>query len=492
MSSHDTQTFYWHDYETFGIDPQRDRPAQFAGIRTDADFNVIDEATEFYCKPPADYLPQPDACVITGITPQLAEQHGVCEAEFIQRVHELFSEPNTCVLGYNTLRFDDEVTRNCLYRNFYDPYEREWKNGNSRWDLIDVVRAAKALRPDGIVWPVNEEGRPSFKLVDLTSANGITHEMAHDALSDVYATIAIARLVKSVQPKLYEFLWQHRVKTEVLNLLQFGSFKPVVHISGKYPARKNCLAIVLPVCRHPTNNNGVLVYDLSVDPEPMLSLSVEEIQRRIFTATVDLPEGVERIPLKTVHINKCPVLAPIAVIRPEDAQRLEIDLALCQKHLVKIQQTSGLAEKLSAVFASSYGEHGRDPDPDLAIYTGGFFSPTDKQEMAKIRRTAPGQLATKGFNFTDARLEEMLFRYRARNYPETLNANEQQHWRNFCRARLTGDLSGVSMTFTDYFTRLQALKNTDGANQGVLEALDDYASEKMQALAVTNEWRSGV
>jgi exodeoxyribonuclease-1 len=243
---------------------------------------------------------------------------------------------------------------------------------------------------------------------------------------------------------------------------------------------------VLPVCRHPTNSNGVLVYDLSVDPEPMLSLSVEEIQHRIFTAAVDLPEGVERIPLKTVHVNKCPVLAPIAVIRPEDAQRLEIDLALCQKYIAKIQQASGLTEKLSAVFASSYGGHERDSDPDLAIYTGGFFSAADKQEMAKIRRTAPEQLAIQGFNFTDSRLEEMLFRYRARNYPETLNANEQQHWRNFCRARLTGDLSGASMTFTDYFTRLQTLKNTDGANLGVLEALHDYASEKMQALAVTN------
>jgi exodeoxyribonuclease-1 len=484
--SHGTQTFYWHDYETFGIDPQRDRPAQFAGLRTGADFNVIDGPSVFYCKPPADYLPHPDSCLITGITPQLAEQRGMCEAEFIRLIQEQFVEPNTCVLGYNTLRFDDEVTRNCLYRNFYDPYEREWRNGNSRWDLIDVVRAAKALRPDGIVWPVNEEGRPSFRLEYLTTANHISHEMAHDALSDVYATIAIAKLVKTAQPKLYQFLWRHRLKAEALNLLQLGGFKPVVHISGKYPARKNCLAIVLPVCRHPTNSNGIIVYDLSVDPEPMLSLSVEAIQHRIFTATADLPEGVERIPLKTVHINKCPVLAPIAVIRPEDEQRLELDLPLCQKHIDKIKQAGGLAEKLSRVFASAYGEHGQDSDPDLAIYTGGFFSDSDKQKIAKIRQTSPEQLASKVFDFTDSRLPEMLFRYRARNYPETLNANEQQQWRNFCKARLTGDLPGVSMTFKDFFARLQELKNTDSINQDVLEALSIYATEKMQMLAITD------
>src|SRR5512137_2499177 len=192
--SHDIQTFYWHDYETFGTDPQRDRPVQFAGLRTDIDFNVINDPLVIYCKPAADCLPNPDSCLITGITPQLAEQKGVCEAEFIGWIHQQLAQPNTCTLGYNNLRFDDEVTRNCLYRNFYDPYVREWQNGNSRWDMIDVVRAARALRPEGINWPVNEEGNPSFRLDQLTKANNIAHEAAHDALSDVHATIAITRL----------------------------------------------------------------------------------------------------------------------------------------------------------------------------------------------------------------------------------------------------------------------------------------------------------
>lgn len=345
-----TQTFYWHDYETFGTDPQRDKPVQFAGIRTDFDFNIVDDPLVVYCKPAEDCLPHPEACLITGITPQLAEQKGVCEAEFIRLIHEQLAQPNTCTLGYNSLRFDDEVTRNCLYRNFYDPYAREWQNGNSRWDLIDVVRAARALRPDGIVWPVNEEGGPSFRLDQLTRVNNIAHEAAHDALSDVYATLAVTRLVKQAQPKLYQFLLRHRVKGEALNLLQLGSFKPVVHVSGKYPAVKNCLAVVLPICKHPTNANGLIVYDLSVDPEPMLGLAVEEIQQRIFTATADLPEGVARIPLKTVHINKCPVLAPVSVIRPEDALRLGIDLALCHANIDKIKAAVGLSEKLAAVF----------------------------------------------------------------------------------------------------------------------------------------------
>jgi exodeoxyribonuclease-1 len=481
--SHDMQTFYWHDYETFGTDPQRDRPVQFAGVRTDVDFNVIDDPLVIYCRPAADCLPNPDSCLITGITPQLAEQKGVCEAEFISLIHQQLSQPDTCALGYNSLRFDDEVTRNCLYRNFYDPYAREWQNGNSRWDIIDVVRAARALRPEGIEWPVNEEGQSSLKLDQLTVANGIIHETAHDALSDVYATIAIARLVKQAQPKLFQFLFQNRIKAKVLELLQLGSFKPVAHISGKYSTIKHCLAIVLPVCKHPTNTNGIIVYDLSIDPEPMLSLSIEDIQQRLFIATNDLPESVTRIPLKTVHINKCPVLAPVSVIRPEVAQRLAIDLTLCQKNIDKIKAATGLTEKLAAVY-SDHSYSRQDSDPDLAIYSGGFFSQADKQKMAKIRVTSPERLAKSKFSFTDPRLPEMLFRYRARNYPETLNADEQLRWKEFCVDRLTGRLAGAGITLDAYFARLRELRNNESVNVDIIKALDTYA------VKLCNNWEA--
>ncbi len=466
------QTFYWHDYETFGLDPQRDRPAQFAGVRTDTDFNIIDEPLLLYCKPAADTLPHPDACLVTGITPQLTEQHGVCEAEFIRLIHEQLAKPNTCTLGYNSLRFDDEVTRNTLYRNFYDPYAREWQNGNSRWDLIDVVRAARALRPDGIQWTDN------FRLDQLTIANGIAHQNAHDALADVYATIALAKLVKQAQPKLFDFLLSHRVKYKASELLQLGSFKPVVHISSKYRAANNCLAVVLPICKHPTDSNGVIVYDLATDPEPLLTLSATDIQYRLFTATANLPEDIKRIPLKTVHINRCPVLAPISVLRPEDCQRLNIDLSTSFANISKITAASNLTAKLSEVFGTFSNETSGEIDPDLAIYSGGFFPDADKSTMAKIRSLSPEQLATTAFKFTDKRLSEMLLRYRARNYPHTLNAEEQQRWQMFCLNRLNDQSTGI--TFASYFARLNELKTNQTANQTIIQALESYATEKMQ------------
>lgn len=478
-----TKTFYWHDYETFGLSPQRDRAAQFAGLRTDADFNVIDNPLVLYCQPAADTLPHPDSCLITGITPGHAQQHGVCEAEFIRRIHEQFAQPNTCTLGYNNLRFDDEVTRNILYRNFYDPYAREWQNGNSRWDLIDVVRAARALRPDGITWVNSAEGTPSFRLDQLTIANGIAHEDAHDALSDVYATIEMARLIKKAQPKLFQFLLDNRVKNKGTELLQLGRFKPVIHISGKYRAANNCLAVVLPLCKHPTDSNGIIVYDLSVNPEPMLAWSAEEIQQNIFTASDKLPDGVTRIPLKTVHINRCPVLAPISVLKPNDAQRLNIDLTECLANISKITAASDLSQKLSTVF-SGYGESDPNTDPDLAIYSGGFFPDADKAAMAQVRTLSPEQLATSQFSFKDKRLPEMLFRYRARNYPDSLNTEEKQRWRSFCINRLTGQQAGAGITFADYFARLQELRADETVNQTLIQALESFAIEKMQQLGL--------
>ncbi|WP_305908139.1 exodeoxyribonuclease I [Methylomarinum sp. Ch1-1] len=474
-------SFYWHDYETFGTDPQRDQACQFAGIRTDHDFNIIGEPLTIYCKPSADCLPHPDACIITGITPQLADSKGVCEADFIRLIHEQLAQPSTCVVGYNNLRFDDEVTRNLLYRNFYDPYAREWRNNNSRWDLIDVVRAARALRPDGIEWPVNEEGRPSFRLEDLTRANGIEHTTAHDALSDVHATIAMAKLIRQQQPKLYRFLFQHRVKQQVIKLMQLGSYTPLVHVSGMYPAVKHCLAVVVPLCEHPENSNGVIVYDLSVDPAPLLELSAEQIKQRVFTASGDLPDDVDRIPLKTVHVNKCPVLAPLPVIREADALRLDCDLARCHANLERIKQAGGLVDKLNVVFTTDFDNSVQDPD--LMIYSGGFFAPHDKAEMSKVRQAKPEQLPVLQTDFHDRRLAEMLFRYKGRNFPQTLTEEERRRWRRHCAEVMYDEQVGAALTLPDFLLRLQRLRLDHPGKNPILADLQAFAEAKQRQFA---------
>lgn len=470
-------SFYWYDFETFGADPFRDRPCQFAGMRTDEDFNPVGDPLVIYCKPANDMLPQPRACLITGITPQIAEQHGVVEAEFIKQIHREFSTPGTCVLGYNSLRFDDEVTRNCLYRNFYDPYAREWQNGNSRWDIIDLVRLARAVRPEGINWPDHADGSPSFKLEQLTVANDIEHGAAHDALADVRATIALAGLVRSRQPRLYDYVYQHRDKRVVEQSLALGSFKPLLHISAMYPAQRGCAAVVVPLARDSQNKNAVYVYDLSVDPAPLLELSADLIRERIFTRTEDLPEGVSRIPLKAVHVNKCPVLVPVKVVDAAIAERLEVDIDACLAHLQVLKAAPGLEKKIQLAFSQQ--QFAAATDPDLMIYSGGFFSPGDRRLMDELRATEPGQLGKRSWPFADSRLEEMLFRYRARNYPGTLSGEESARWEEYRRERILQEEGGGSIQLETFREELAALEQEFLDEPGKLQILSDldaYAS----------------
>lgn len=471
------ESFYWYDYETFGADPRRDRPAQFAGVRTDTDLNPVSAPLVLYCKPAPDFLPSPDACLITGITPRKALREGIPEAYFIAAIHDEFSVPGTCVAGYNNIRFDDEVTRHSLYRNLFDPYAREWRNGNSRWDLIDMLRLARALRPEGIVWPTDETGRPSLRLELLTAANGIAHADAHDAVSDVRATIALARLLRERQPRLMQFLFDHRGKPRAAELLGLGTLRPVLHASEKFSVEQHCIAVVVALARHPRNPNGVVAYDLSVDPTPLLTLEADTLRERLYTPAASLPEGVERLPLKTVHLNKCPVLAPMKALRPEDIGRLDLDLPRCYEHLESLRPAApAVAEKIREILDVPPPATD-ESDPDLMLYDGGFLGDGDRATLDRLRRLDPWQLAGVRPAFRDPRLPEMLFRYRARNFPETLNAEEAARWEAFRLRRITAPGGGAGLVKGEYEARLSELESAPKATprqKAIVESLREY------------------
>lgn len=464
-----TKSIFWHDYETFGTHPAKDRPAQFAGIRTDLDLNIISEPETFYCKQASDYLPAPEAILITGITPQLANLKGIAETEFMGRIQTLFSQPNTCVAGYNSLRFDDEVTRYGFYRNFIDPYAREWQNGNSRWDIIDLVRACYAFRPEGINWPRREDGSPSFKLELLTQANGLSHEKAHDAMSDVYATIAMAKLIKEKHPKLYQYYFNLRRKQAVADQIDVLNMQPLAHVSSKISAHNGCTTLIAPVAHHPSNKNAVICVNLAMDLSPLFELDIEQIKTRMYTARAELAEDELPIPVKQIHLNKCPFITSAKILDDELAARLNIDKAFAREQYKRLKSHPELREKLALLF--EHDGESSTTDPDLQLYSGGFFSPADKAKMEIIRHTLPQNLAALELQFDDPRIPEMLFRYRARNYPELLNYQESQHWRSFCQNRLADQ---------DYILRLENLlqeTEADATKQKLLMALCHYLRE---------------
>ncbi|GAA4798899.1 exodeoxyribonuclease I [Lysobacter hankyongensis] len=472
-------SFLFYDLETFGTDPRRTRIAQFAAIRTDADLNPVDEPWDFMVKPADDLLPSPTASLITGIAPQRALRDGMPEAEAFARIFEAMSVPETCTLGYNSLRFDDEFVRHGLFRNFFDPYEREWRGGNSRWDLLDVMRLAHALRPEGIVWPLREDGAPSFKLEHLAEANGVREGDAHEALSDVRALIGMARKLKRAQPKLWDYAMKLRDKKFAARMLDTVAMTPVLHVSQRFPAARLCAAAVVPLARHPKIDNRVIVFDLHEAPDALLALDAGEIADRLYTPAADLPPGEARIPLKEVHLNRSPMLIEWAHLREADFERLRIDPAQVEERAERLREAGpALAEKIRRIYADRADfEPG---DVDASLYDA-FLQDADRRKFPDVRGTPPPALAQRDFAFQDARLPELLFRYRARNWPDTLSPAERDRWNAYRRGRLCEDRGLSEFTFDSHRSELAALRAAH-AGDGRAMALLDQAQAWADAL----------
>ncbi len=480
-----SDSFLFYDLETFGSDPRRTRIAQFAAIRTDAALNEIDEPISFFVKPADDLLPSPIATLITGITPQDALRDGVTEAAAIARINDEMVRPGTCSAGYNSIRFDDEFVRFGLYRNFHDAYEREWKGGNSRWDLLDALRLMHALRPDGIKWRQREDGKgTSFKLEHLAEDNGLREGMAHEALSDVRALIGLARLFHTYQPRMWDYALRLRDKRFAASLMDPVAMTPLLHVSQRYPASRLCAAPVIPLARHPQIDSRMIVFDLDSEPDALLDLDADAILDRLYVRQADLPEGELRIPLKEVHCNKCPALVAWEHLRGADFERLSIDPATVLQRAERVRAAGpALAEKIRQVFARERPHE--EVDADAALYDG-FIGDSDKRLFASVRSTPPHLLAKQAFDFRDPRLPELLFRYRARNWPESLLPAEHRRWNDYRRERLERDRGMSELTFDqsqEQISQLRGVHAGDGSKQVLLDTLEAWSDEIRTSLA---------
>lgn len=462
-------SIFWYDFETTGINPAADRAMQVAGIRTDEELNEIGEPLNIYCRLSDDILPHPRACLVTGILPQHVQQQGLTEAEFAGRLQQELMQPQTCTAGYNSLRFDDEFVRYTLFRNFHDPYAREWQGGNSRWDILDALRCAWALAPDGICWPENEEGRTSFRLELLTAANGIEHGQAHDALADVRATIAMARLLRKAQPGLYEHLYRLRDKNLVHQALRIG--RPVVHVSGKFGWQRRYLSVVMPLMLDETNRNAYVTCDLLGDAQVLLELSADEIRQRLYTRHDQLQPGDSPVPLKKVYANKCPALVGMDSLSASKQPWLQIDEQRWRNNgRLLLDNLDVLREKLREVFRA--GEFPQQTDPEQQLY-GGFLGNRDRDLCRQVVQSDERALAQGIWPFDDQRLPELLFRYRARNFPGSLSAPERQRWHDFCRQRLQHEDAGAPLTF-DGFARACAGLSADERQSAVIRQWQEH------------------
>jgi exodeoxyribonuclease-1 len=464
-------TLYFYDLETSGFNPAEARIMQFAGRRTDMGLKPIGEPDNFLLSMTEDTLPDPDAILITGITPQHTRAEGITEAEFLRIFQEKIAVPGTIFMGFNSIRFDDKFMQFLHYRNFYDPYEWQWQDNRGKWDLLDVVRMTRALRPAGIRWPYDSEGKPANRLELLASINKLDHANAHDALSDVQATIALAQLIRQKQPKLFDYLLKMRGKKEIATLTESG--QSFLYTSGKYPGEYEKTTVVATLAKHP-KRPGVLVYDLRQDPTPFLDMTPQQLATA-WKWQKD-PE-VLRLPVKTMQYNHCPAIAPLGVLDEDSKNRLGIDLDLAAKHQKLLSETfvsnvlkalETMDKQQQAQFFS--GEH----TVDAQMYDG-FFGDEDKKIMRLVQAATPEELSELGDKPKDERLKELLPLYKARNFPKTLSSEERLAWDNFREARLLG--GGEKSRLAKYFARIQELKQRPGLTESqgfLLEELELY------------------
>ncbi|MEO6513070.1 MAG: exodeoxyribonuclease I [Candidatus Saccharimonadales bacterium] len=474
-------SFFFYDLETTGISPRDGRIMQFAGQRTDMDLKPVGEPFNILVAITPDILPEPDAIMVTGITPQDTKRDGITEAEFIKIFQDEVATPGTIFLGFNTVRFDDEFMRFTLYRNFADPYDWQWKDNRSRWDLLDIARMTRALRPDGIKWPFAPDGKPTVRLEYLTKINGLDHEKAHDALNDVFASIAVAKLIKDKQPKLFDFLLNMRDKKKVAELVESG--RPFVYTSGKYSNEFEKTNAVVILAKHPKKQAAV-VYDLREDPAEFLDMSPAELVDR-WRWVADRDKEPSRLPVKTLQYNRCPAVAPLGVLDKDSQKRLGIDLTAIETHRKKLQSNPQFKENIIKALEIMDERQQTswvidEQDVDTQIYDG-FYEAGDSRLLPVVRAAKPDELQLLQDDLHDKRLKALLPLYKARNYPSSLTSEERATWDEFCKQRLfAGETKSRFAKFAKRLEELKATKLTEH-QQFALEELRLYAESIMPA-----------
>lgn len=420
------KTFFFYDLETSGLNPREARIMQFAGIRTDENLKQLGDPYNLLVKLNDDTLPSPEALMITGITPQQTLEDGYSEAEFAKILNQEIFTADTIAIGFNNIRFDDEFVRHLFWRNFIDPYEWSWRDGKSRWDILDVVRMTRALRPEGITWPVDDKGVATNRLELLSKVNNIDHIKSHDALSDVEALIAVTQLIKDRQPQLFSYLFKMRDKNEVKKLINLEVKQPFVYVSGRYEQQFNKATVAFPLTAG--KNGNVIVYDLRYDPTPFLNATPKELSKNIFASWKERQaDDFIKLPVKELQYNRSPAVAPISVLNySEGWEKISLTSETIEKNRKKLLSNPDFSEKIRTIFESR-DEFKQNTDPESQLYDG-FVPNSDKIKIELVRNATGSQLADLHPSFNDERLDSLLLHYKARNYPKYMSEDEVILW----------------------------------------------------------------
>ena len=468
-------SFFFYDLETSGVSPARDRIMQFAGQRTDMDLKPIGDPININVALSRDILPSPRAIIVSDLSPLKNVQTGMTEAQFTKIFNDQIALPKTIFTGFNNVRFDDEFIRYTNYRNFYDAYSWHWQNNSSRWDLLDVVRMTRALRPEGINWPFNEQGKPFNRLEYLTKINNLKHQNAHDALSDALATIEVAKLISLKQPNLFNFLLSLRTKKELIKILNNNQI--LIYTSSHYSSTILHTTIVFVLSSDPLNGTA-LVYDLREDVHQFLDLSVDQLAD-LWRYDPNSPKA--RLPIKTIKLNRCPAIAPRNVLDEASKDRLQIDMNSISKNIKQISKyKDDLALKIHEVIKLLDNEQEeRRKKAKRMIYADEklydkFIDKKDANLFIEARQKAnfkKDYLIT----FSDQRLNKLYRLYRCRNYPNKLTNEEKSFWHEFIKDKLFNNLNSYYSLFAKELEEVKKEYQDNNQKMSLLKDLASYA-----------------
>ena len=436
----------WYDYETSGRDAAVDRPVQLGWQVTDPGMEPVADAESLLVRLPDDVLPSPGAMLVHQILPDVHQRDGISEAELAKHLEQLIA-PRTLVAGYNSRGFDDKFTQHIFYRCLRDPYAWQYADGRGRFDLYPVVLTYFVLAPESIRWPEDHDGRPRFKLDRIGPLNQLDQGLkrAHDASSDAAVTARLARQLALHDPDLFatclKRIDKHFVTDQIRADGRSEGFLEVTSFAGWDQGFVRDLWIPF---RLSERSNDYVAFDLNYDPQQVMTNLIGLVERYSIDRS-ELRKQVRAMGIHTIRINAQPMLFRRATLEPHIKSRLEAfgrDEVRQNQHLdvwQHIQESPAFKQLYQlAVQVLVETEQALPDDVDFGLYAGKFLSTHDKDLLASLPLMDPEALSQWTQSFDDPRYDTLLFRYRARNFPQSLTQSEWKLWQKTRREKLMG------------------------------------------------------
>lgn len=455
----------FYDTETTGTETYFDQILQFAAIKTDVDLNVIDRF-EIRCRILPHVVPAPGALRVTGVTPtQLINPSLPSHYEMVRAIRsKLLSWSPAMFLGWNTIDFDEDLIRQALYKTLHNPYLTN-RDGNSRSDVMRMAQACSLTAPFALTFPLGDGGKKIFKLDRFAPSNGFSHEQAHDAMGDVEATIFLAKLLMEKAPDVWSSFMRFSTKAAVVDYI---NEERVFCFSDFYFGNPFSYATTV-LGQNKGNPAEWYIYDLSIDPTSLLSLTDSKLKSRLAAS----PKVVRKL-----KSNGVPMLLPFEDA-PDICKGRNLGFKALEQRADMLRTGSEACERLVSAFESLKIEYPVSPHVEKQIYNG-FIDQADEKLMNEFHEVEWSKRHAIVEKFQDTRLRTIGKRLIHLERPDLLEDSARREHDLAVANRLLGRDPDVSwLTLPKALEDIKAiLEATPRSESALLQEHYDHLRER--------------